>query len=88
MLLSVFSLPTSALPSLAQHQSYRGTTSDGHSVIVRAEDGALYCLVGHSQKGDLTVDQLDGIFNKHVSEATVADSNGPRITLADVVREP
>ncbi len=86
--LSVFSLPTSAIPSLTQHQTYHGTTEDGHSVIVRAEDGALYCLVGHSLPGELTVDQLDGIFDKHSAEATVAELTGPRISVAGISREP
>ncbi len=86
--LSVFSLPAAALPSLTQHQSYRGTTPDGHSIIVRAEDGALYCLVGHGIPGELTVDHLDSIFDKHSSEATVAEATGPRISVAGISREP
>ena len=82
--LSVFSLPTAALPSLTQHQSYQGTTSDGHSIIVRAEDGVLYCLVGHCSAGELTVDHLDSIFDRHSAEATVAEITGPRISVAGI----
>lgn len=85
--LSVFSLPAAALPTLTQHQSYQGTTADGHSLIVRAENGALYCLVGHARAGELTVDQLNDIFDKHSAEATIAESTGPHISVAGIPRE-
>ena len=85
--LSIFSLPASALPTLAQHQSYQGTTADGHALIVRAENGALYCLVGHAGNSELTVDQLDDIFDRHSAEATVAEATGSRISVAGISRE-
>ena len=86
--LSVLSLPASAVPSLANQQTYEGTTPDGHVVVALAKDGAVYCLVGHCPKGQLTCSDLDRLLADHQSQATVTAMPGPPITLAGIPREP
>ena len=86
--LSVFSLPASAVPSLDNHQPYEGRTADGHTVVARLQDGAIYCLVGQGPEGDLGIDELDQLLDHHRAEATVAATSGPPVVLADIPREP
>lgn len=86
--LSVFSLPASAVPSLGDNQTYEASTVDGHSVVARAQDGAIYCLVGHCPQGTLTCEDLDRLMEEHRGRATVAAVAGPRITVAGILREP
>ena len=85
--LSIFSLPASCLPSLENNQTYEGNTR-GHSVVARASNGALYCLVGQCPEGDLTVADLGNMLETHGAEAAVAAVPGPRITVAGILREP
>ena len=85
--LSIFSLPASSFPSLANHQTYEGTI-DGHSVIARCEDGAVFCMVGHCPEGAITVADLGRMLNDHEPEASVATTPGPRISVAGITREP
>ena len=86
--LSVFSLPASAIPTLDDHQSYEARTADGHTVVARMQDGAVYCLVGKGTDGDLTIDELDQLLDHHGADATVAATPGPPIILAGIPREP
>jgi hypothetical protein len=85
--LSVFSLPVSAVSSMVDGQVYEARTADGHTVVARAQDGAVYCLVGRGSQ-DVSVDQLDDLLDEHRGEATVAAAPGPRITVAGINREP
>jgi hypothetical protein len=85
--LSVFSLPASAVSAMADGQVYEARTADGHTVVARSQDGAVYCLVGRGSQ-DVSVDQLDDLLEAHRSEATVAAATGPRITVAGINREP
>jgi hypothetical protein len=86
--LSVFSLPASAIPSLADNQTYEGTTDDGHTIVARSLDGAIYCIVSRAPAGQITSDSLDQLLHQHQGEATVAEVPGPPIILAGIPREP
>jgi len=69
--LSVFSLPASALPDLKPNETV-GEVSEGHAIVARSQDGAVYCLVGHSTDGQLKERDLDNVLAAHLGEASVA----------------
>src|SRR5205085_9832708 len=85
--LSIFSLPASSFPSFTNNQTYEGQI-DGHAVLARCEDGAVYCLVAHCRSGQITVADLGRMLSAHEPEATVAAMPWERITVAGIVREP
>jgi hypothetical protein len=84
--LSVFSLPASSFPSLQNNETYEGTI-DGHAVVARSENGAVYCLVGYCPEGELSVAEVGRMLNEYEGEATIAAVTGARVEVAGVIRE-
>lgn len=69
--LSVFSLPAASFPALKNKQTYEGSY-EGHTVVARREDSAVYCLVCKDPSGSIDAGTLREMLQQHESEASVA----------------
>jgi len=64
---SVFSLPASAVPNAADNSTY-GTVFNGAPIAGFVKNGGLFCIVGTSPDGSLTVDEVKALLERHRGE--------------------
>jgi hypothetical protein len=69
--LSIFSLPHSADPELADGAAVQ-TVTDGHPMIAFARNGALFCLVANGPEGSITLNDLSHMYDRMASHVTTA----------------
>ncbi len=69
--LSLFSLPLSADPNLAEGAKVQ-TVCDGHPMIAFVSHGALFCLVASGPLGSITIDDLSHMYDRMASHVTAA----------------
>ena len=83
--LSMFSLPTNALNEPGTNHRFESSTTDGHSVIVRQSQGALYCMVSNCPKQNANLPDMAELYDQHQKEVVMSiDPTAPRIVLVDV----
>lgn len=65
--ISVFSLPASAVPNAKDDVTY-DTVFNGHPIAGFVKKGGLFCIVGSSTDGSLTVDDVKALLERHRGE--------------------
>jgi hypothetical protein len=65
--ISVFSLPAAAVPNARDDVTY-DTVFNGHPIAGFVRQGGLFCIVGSSPDGSLTVDEVKGLLESHRGE--------------------
>lgn len=78
--LSVFSIPQSSLPGIANNREF-DCTLNGHALAAFSRDGGLYCVVGYSADDSVSPAQVKAICNQLETKfPTVAvDPSTPRL---------
>jgi anti-sigma factor RsiW len=64
---SVFSLPASAAPNAVENSTY-DTVFQGAPIAGFVKNGGLFCIVGSSPDGSLTVGDVKGLLERHKGE--------------------
>jgi len=65
--ISVFSLPASAVPNAPDNSTY-ATAISGAPIAGFVKNGGLFCIVGTSPDGSLTVGEVKGLLERHKGE--------------------
>jgi hypothetical protein len=77
---SIFSLPVSVLPGQAENASYQQVEA-GHPIASFSEHGGLFCVVGSSSDGSLTLGAVSAIREK-LQPRLEAQAVSLRLTVA------
>ena len=66
--ISVFSLPASAVPKARDGESYDTRFDASHAIAGFTRSGGLFCVVGSSEDGSLSVDEVKRLLETHKGE--------------------